>query len=213
MLKALFKNCGKPQGVLGKLMLHGMNAGHGTLSEWGLSQIRIPAGANVLDIGCGGGANLLRLAKLAARGTVCGIDISECSLECSRKKVREYIAEGRCQVKYGSAEEIPFPDGFFAVVTAFETVYFWQDLHRCFGEVMRVLKEGGTFLICNECGGDDPGDDRWTEKIDGMKIYDDARLSAVLGQVGFCDIRVHKNKNGWLCVTAQKPVSTSAGRR
>ena len=42
MLKALFKNCGKPQGVLGKLMLHGMNAGHGTLSEWGLSQIRIP---------------------------------------------------------------------------------------------------------------------------------------------------------------------------
>ncbi|WP_302794767.1 class I SAM-dependent methyltransferase [Cloacibacillus evryensis] len=198
MLKALFKNCGKPQGVLGKLMLHGMNAGHGTLSEWGLSQIRIPAGANVLDIGCGGGANLLRLAKLAARGTVCGIDISECSLECSRKKVREYIAEGRCQVKYGSAEEIPFPDGFFAVVTAFETVYFWKDMAAALREVRRVLREDGLFMVVNDQS--DAQNNCWAGIVEGMTVRGGDELRALFEEAGFIGTEVISEDDGRLCV-------------
>lgn len=198
MLKALFKNCGKPQGVLGKLMLHGMNAGHGTLSEWGLSQIRIPAGANVLDIGCGGGANLLRLAKLAARGTVCGIDISECSLECSRKKVREYIAEGRCQVKYGSAEEIPFPDGFFAVATAFETVYFWKDMAAALREVRRVLREDGLFMVVNDQS--DAQNNCWTGIVEGMTVRGGDELRALFEEAGFIGTEVISEDDGRLCV-------------
>lgn len=51
-----------------------------------------------------------------------------------------------------------FADGWFDAVTAFETVYFWPDLPRCFPEVFRVLRSGGTFLICNECS--DPEKDR-----------------------------------------------------
>ena len=198
MLKALFKNCGKPQGVLGKLMLHGMNAGHGTLSEWGLSQIRIPAGANVLDIGCGGGANLLRLAKLAARGTVCGIDISECSLECSRKKVREYIAEGRCQVKYGSAEEIPFSDGFFDVATAFETVYFWKDMAAALREVRRVLREDGLFMVVNDQS--DAQNTCWTGIVEGMTVRGGDELRALFEEAGFIGTEVISEDDGRLCV-------------
>ena len=198
MLKALFKNCGKPQGVLGKLMHHGMNAGHGTLSEWGLSQIRIPAGANVLDIGCGGGANLLRLAKLAARGTVCGIDISECSLECSRKKVREYIAEGRCQVKYGSAEEIPFSDGFFDVATAFETVYFWKDMAAALREVRRVLREDGLFMVVNEQS--DAQNNCWTGIVEGMTVRGGDELRALFEEAGFIGTEVISEDDGRLCV-------------
>lgn len=198
MLKALFKNCGKPQGALGKLMLHGMNAGHGTLSEWGLSQIRIPAGANVLDIGCGGGANLLRLAKLAARGTVCGIDISECSLECSRKKVREYIAEGRCQVKYGSAEEIPFPDGFFDVATAFETVYFWKDMAAALREVRRVLREDGLFMVVNDQS--DAQNNCWTGIVEGMTVRGGDELRALFEEAGFIGTEVISEDDGRLCV-------------
>ena len=198
MLKALFKNCGKPQGVLGKLMLHGMNAGHGTLSEWGLSQIRIPAGANVLDIGCGGGANLLRLAKLAARGTVCGIDISECSLECSRKKVREYIAEGRCQVKYGSAEEIPFPDGFFDVATAFETVYFWKDMAAALREVRRVLREDGLFMVVNDQS--DAQNNCWTGIVEGMTVRGGDELRALFEEAGYIGTEVISEDDGRLCV-------------
>ena len=34
-------------------------------------------------------------------------------------------------------------------ISAFETIYFGPDLPQCFREVYRVLKPGGTFLICN----------------------------------------------------------------
>ena len=68
-----------------------------------------------------------------------------------------------------------------------------------------MLKPGGTFLICNESSGDTDKDDKWTRKIEGMTIYRDVQLKAVLEQAGFCDIQIQKNNRGWLCVTAIKP--------
>jgi predicted methyltransferase len=90
------------------------------------------------------------------------------------------------------------------VVTAFETVYFWPELAQNFREVYRVLKPGGVFFICNEANGDTDKDKKWTEIIGGMTIYTDTALKEYLEQAGFCKIQSHKNKKGWLCVTAQK---------
>ena len=120
------------------------------------------------------------------------------------KKVNDVaIAEGRCAVLQGSVADMMFTDNWFDAVTAFETVYFWPDLPRCFREVYRVLKVGGTFLICNEANGDTDKDERWTEIIGGMTIYKDTELKAYLEQAGFHEVQIHKKK-GWLCVSAQK---------
>lgn len=72
------------------------------------------------------------------------------------------------------------------------------------GEVKGVLKPDGIFLICNECGGDNEKDEKWTEKIDGMTIYKDVRLKEILEQAGFRNIQIHKSEKGWLCITAKK---------
>ena len=97
-----------------------------------------------------------------------------------------------------------FAEGWFDAVTAFETVYFWQELPQCFREIHRMLKPGGMFLICNESSGDTDKDEKWTKIIDGMIIYKDVELKADLEQAGFRDVQIHKNKWGWLCVTARK---------
>lgn len=99
---------------------------------------------------------------------------------------------------------MPFAGESFDLVTAFETVYFWPGLPECFGEVSRVLKPGGTFFICNEGGGDNAKDDKWTKIIGGMTIYNAGELKAFLEQAGFHGVQTHKNGRGWLCVTAQK---------
>ena len=83
-------------------------------------------------------------------------------------------------------------------------VYFWPDLLQSFREIHRVLKPGGMFLICNECGGDNEKDEKWTEKIDGMTIYKDVQLKDMLEQAGFRNIQIQKREKGWLCITAQK---------
>ena len=159
--------------------------------------------ARVLDCGCGGGANIKRLLKKCPRGIVKGIDYSPVSVEKSKKVNQAAIAESRCAVLQGSVADMVFANDWFDAVTAFETVYFWPDLPRCFREVSRVLKPGGTFLICNESNGNTDKDEKWTKIINGMTIYKDTQLKAYLEQVGFHEVQIHKKK-GWLCVTARK---------
>lgn len=201
---SFFENTRKPTGFGGKLMVLMMNVGHRALSGWGLRFLKLAPDAKVLDCGCGGGANIRTLLKKCPKGIVKGIDYSAVSAEQARKRNADAIQAGRCAVWQGSVEQIIFASGWFDAVTAFETVYFWPDLPKSFREIRRVLRPGGTLLICNECSGDAPGDEAWTKKIAGMRIYPAAELQRLLEQAGFRRIRIHKTSR-WLCLTAQKP--------
>ena len=160
--------------------------------------------AKVLDCGCGGGANIKRLLKKCPQGIVKGIDYSPVSVEKSQKVNRGRHSGGALH-RAGKAawRDMIFAKDWFDAVTAFETVYFWPDLPQCFREVYRVLKPGGTLLICNESNGDTDKDEKWTEIIGGMTIYKDAELKTYLEQAGFHDVQIHKKKS-WLCITAWK---------
>ena len=200
---SFFENTRKPVGLGGKLMVAMMNLGHTPVATWGLEFLHLSPDAKVLDCGCGGGANIKRLLKKCPRGVVKGIDYSPVSVEKARRLNRAAIQEGRCVVWQGSVEHIIFAKDWFDAVTAFETVYFWPDLPQCFREVYRVLKPGGTLLICNESNGDTDKDKKWTEIIGGMTIYKDAELKTYLEQAGFHEVQIHKKKS-WLCITARK---------
>ena len=200
---SFFENTRKPTGIGGKLMVNLMNLCHRPLAGWGMKFLPLPADAKVLDCGCGGGANIRKLLKKCPQGVVKGIDYSPVSVEKARQRNAEAIREGRCVVWQGSVDQIIFASGWFDAVTAFETVYFWPDLLQCFREVHRVLKPGGTFLICNECGDANSGE-KWTEKINGMTVYSGAELKIFMENAGFHNVQIHADKLGWLCVTGQK---------
>ena len=201
---SFLENTRRPTGLGGKLMVAMMNLGHRALSEWGLRFLKLAPDAAALDCGCGGGANLKRLLRRCPRGRVSGIDYSEVSVRKSRALNRRATEDGRCEVLQASVAKLPFEDARFDAVTAFETVYFWPGLQESFREVRRVLKPGGAFLICNECGGDVKSDERWTEKIDGMTIYTAAQLKAELERAGFRGVQMHRNRRGWLCAVGRK---------
>lgn len=201
---SFFENTRKPEGLGGKLMLSMMNVGHRALADWGLQFAEIAKDASILDCGCGGGANIRTMLKKCPNGEVKGVDYSPVSVEKAKKVNEDTILNGRCVILQGNVADLIFAANQFDLVTAFETVYFWPDLLQSFREIHRVLKPGGMFLICNECGGDNEKDEKWTEKIDGMTIYKDIQLKNILEQAGFRNIQIHKSEKGWLCITAQK---------
>lgn len=172
---AFFDNTRKPTGLGGRIMVSMMNIGHRSLADWGLKYLKLNNDANVLDCGCGGGANIKKLLKLCPNGFVKGIDYSPVSVAKANKVNRGAVNIHRCVVLQGNVADMIFASEWFDAVTAFETVYFWPDLLQSFKEVYRVLKSGGTFLICNECSGDNAEDEKWTEKVSGMIIYKDVQ--------------------------------------
>lgn len=69
---AFFENTRKPTGFGGRLMVVMMNIGHRALADWGLRFLPLAENADVLDCGCGGGANL-RLMLKSARWEKCAV--------------------------------------------------------------------------------------------------------------------------------------------
>lgn len=91
----------------------------------------------ILDVGCGTGANLLMLSKY---GQAEGVDVSEDALAFCR-------ARGLNEVKLGAGEELPYEDGTFDLVTAFDVVEHMDDDLAGLKEMRRVLRPGGRVLL------------------------------------------------------------------
>ena len=206
LLSKIFSNTRKPEGFFGRMMVNGMNGGsHARMAEWGLEFVTIDDTANALDVGCGGGANIARLLGRCPKGSVTGIDYSPVSVKKSREVNAAAIAAGRCKVVEGSADALPFGEGEFNLVTAFETVYFWPRIEECFRGVHRVLKEGGRFVIVNEDDGLTGNNEKWEKMIEGMHTYTPDELRTHLTAAGFKEIAVHTDEQKhWLCVMGEK---------
>ena len=203
---AFLQNACRPVGKDGEKILDMMNEGHHKiLSEWGLSFVTIPSGSRMLDIGCGGGANLKRLLERCPDGSVTGVDYSETSVKKSTETNQSAIAEGRCRVLEGDVRNLPLEQDSFDFITAFETIYFWPEIEQSFQEVHRVLKTGGTFFICNESDGNDESSQANAEIIQGMTLYTPEAIEELLMSAGFKNIQHHANPElSHIVVTAVK---------
>ena len=186
-----------------------MNARHSKVTDWGLSHVSITEAASILDVGCGGGRTLSKLAALATRGKVYGVDFSAASVTASRKYNASLIAQGRVQVLLGSVSELPFASNTFDLVTAVESHFWWPDLPNDLRETSRVLKPGGTLLLIAEIyRGGGSASARLAEKHIsqvGFKLLtlDEHRL--LLAQAGFSSIELDTvPSKSWLSASAGK---------
>ena len=127
-----------------------MNASHAKLTDWALRHVTVEKHHTILDVGCGGGRTVSKLAELAAEGKVCGVDYSEASIAATARTNARRIASGRVEVRLASVSALPFADDTFDLVTAVETHFWWPDLPGDISEVRRVLKPGGWLVIAAE---------------------------------------------------------------
>lgn len=200
-------NPAKPQGEAGELMLSRMNESHAAVTDWGLSHMSPAPDAAVLDIGCGGGATLRRLAVRVPQGHVTGLDYSEVSVGCSRRFNEGAIAEGRMDVVQGSVEALPFADCSFDLITTVESFYFWPQPQENLREVRRVLKEGGTFLLIADIHEDGTLSAETRDNIDRYRLFNPtkAEFESLFRKAGFTDIALNTRVGEhWIAVTGRR---------
>ena len=111
----------------------------------------IPEGSEVLDIGCGGGFDLLVARQLVGdSGRVSGIDLSEEMVAKAQSLVRNYGDE-RISVAHVASEQIPHGDDSFDFVISNGVVNLSPAKLALFREIRRVLKPGGILQFADVC--------------------------------------------------------------
>lgn len=162
----------------------------------------------VVDLGCGGGANLARHHALFPQAQLAGLDHSSISIEKSKIFNAHLIKQGLCEVTEGDVGQLPYSDVSASIVTAFETTYFWPNLEQAFREVLRILKPGGIFAIINETDGRNFDQLRWNDfgqARDLLTIYSQEQLDELLRKVGFSSTETCRHPSeDWIEVFAYK---------
>ena len=112
------------------------------------AELGLGAGMRVLDIGCGSGEFVALAAELGADTS--GIDAAEGMLAVARRRAPA------ADLRAGPMESLPWPDGTFDAVTAFNALQFAADFRTALAEAARVTRPGGHIAICNWSSGDLP---------------------------------------------------------
>ncbi|MSR63116.1 MAG: methyltransferase domain-containing protein [Planctomycetes bacterium] len=161
----------------------------------------LPEHARILDVGCGTGEIVLRLAREFPRVTLVGIDVHEPHLDVARE--RSAPLAGRVQFRTGDAFALDFPDKSFDLTLCRHMLQAVPEPERVLAEMKRVTRPGGRLHIvaedygmihCHPCAVD--GDRFWREgpialgKSTGTDLYGGRKAFHWLDQLGLDEIRV-----------------------
>ena len=110
----------------------------------------IHPGDTILDIGCGAGVDSIIAALMVGpSGSVTGVDLVPEMLERAKENAR-LVGAANVTFLEASAEELPFPDNSFDVVISNGVFNLVVDKAKALGEVYRVLKPGGRFMLADQ---------------------------------------------------------------
>jgi ubiquinone/menaquinone biosynthesis C-methylase UbiE len=124
----------------------------GRLGEWHLlvahrvaevALAAVPAPCRVLDVGCGTGAVLRRLADRLSGADLAGVDPAPRMLAEARKRL------GGVRLEEAAAERLPFADVSFDLVVSAMSFDHWADQELGLAECARVLRSGGGLVLAD----------------------------------------------------------------
>jgi SAM-dependent methyltransferase len=178
------------------------------MTNWGLSHLSNGKQDTILDIGCGGGGTIHKLAKIATNGKVYGIDFSDESVRVSRATNKQFIQKGRVEIQQSTVSCLPFSDNMFDLVTAVNTHNFWSDLGSDMQEILRTLKPSGKLIIIGSIyqgGKYDKRNQKYAELIE-IAFPSINELGEIFLKVGYSEVQTfEKYSQGWMCVIGRKP--------
>ena len=162
-----------------------------------LARLRMRPDDRVLDVGCGTGELLSRIAAKHPGASLAGIDPVPQMLAVARKKLSDKV-----DLRLGWANELPWPEGSFDVVVSCNMFHYVTHPVAAIREMQRVLRPGGQILITDWC------DDYLACRLCNLylrltsrahyKTYREKECLTLLHQAGHSDAEVERYKISWL---------------
>ncbi len=136
-----------PRGLLGQVVARLMALDTAAANRCVLAAVEPKPGERILELGCGHGRALRRVADKVGHGGVTGVDPSQVMCDVATRHNRRAIKAGTVLVKRGSVASIPASDATFDKAFSVHTIYFWPDLDAGLRELHRVLRPGGQLWL------------------------------------------------------------------
>lgn len=131
--------------------------------EWIVQASALTGHESVLDVGTGAGHTALVLAG-SARRVVCLDPTPE--MLASARCLAEERGQTRVEFVVGAAEQLPFADGQFDLVSCRYAAHHFADLTAALREVCRVLRPGGRLVVVDNVAPSDPELERWINELE-----------------------------------------------
>ena len=112
-----------------------------------VARLALPAGAHVLDVGCGTGASALPAAQAVGPvGSVLGVDLAARLLERGRTKAVNYGLTN-IEFRLGDMTALDYPDSHFDAVVSVFSIFFVPDMEGLVRELWRMVRPGGKLAV------------------------------------------------------------------
>jgi ubiquinone/menaquinone biosynthesis C-methylase UbiE len=106
--------------------------------------LRLPAGRDILEVGCGRGIALAPLYRLCSPGRLVGLDIDPALVELATRHVG--LQNVPAELHVGDVRALPFDSASFDIIIDFGTCYHIARPEQALSEIVRVLRAGGLFV-------------------------------------------------------------------
>ena len=172
--------------------------------------LELTATDKLLDVGCGTGSTLRRVAPQLAHAA--GVDISPKMIELARAEARE---QPKLEFAVADSAQLPFPDGSFSAVLCTFSFHHYPRPAASAREIARVLEEGGRLVLA------DASSDQWGVRLADLvarrresghvRFYRSNELQRLLETAGFAEVAIHRPLGSWFMIAkAVRRASSSA---
>jgi ubiquinone/menaquinone biosynthesis C-methylase UbiE len=183
----LMRTFGQPRGALGKFGGRLMARTNRAMNQWVIQLLDVQPEERVLDVGCGPGVGIQRLAEVLSTGWAAGVDASREMLEQARERNAGAVQAGRIDLRQGLADHLPYADETFDKVLTINSLQVWPDPVSGLREIRRVLKVGGKIAVC----------------FTNPAMQPEESVPDLLTAAGFAQVQLHQRDAG-VCAVAIK---------
>jgi ubiquinone/menaquinone biosynthesis C-methylase UbiE len=163
---------------------------HSDITDQTLALMDIQPEDRILDLGCGTGWASRRMARVAVRGEVVGLDVAD---EMLRRADLASSAFKNVRYVLGSAENIAEADNAFSKVLSVESFYYYADQGKALDELRRVMAPGAKLFILINLYKDNHHSLRWvTELKVPVQALSETEYKTLLQKHGFMNVEARR---------------------